>query len=158
MIGVALPEKGSVVSHNNSPVDLSKARRQTVDGREYVSLRSLAPELQLRLERAALRFSRRMHVVVVEPGLAHSHDFRRGEQRADSPPRVIRPAARFVGMHACRRRASGRAMGEGDRALAAGQRLTDHHDVGDSHGSCVGEHGVAVGVERGIAQMTMGVY
>jgi len=58
-------------------------------------------------------------------------------------------------MDARRRRTPGRAAGERERALAAGQRLTDHHDVGDSRRLCGGEHGVAIGIERGIAEVTM---
>jgi hypothetical protein len=60
-------------------------------------------------------------------------------------------------MDACGRRPSGGAAGERDRALAAGQRLPDHHDVADSHGFRVREHGIAIGVERGIAEVAVGV-
>jgi hypothetical protein len=98
-----------------------------------------------------------VHVVVVEPRLTHGDGFRRGEQIADALPGVLGPATRFVGMHSCRCRASVGAPGERDRTLTAGQRLTDHHHVADSRRLRVGEHGVAIGVERGIAEVAVRV-
>jgi hypothetical protein len=98
-----------------------------------------------------------MHVVVVEPGFAHGDDFRGGEQLQDTPSGVVRPMAGFVWVHTNRRGPSRGAARERHRALAAGQRLSDHHDVGDSRGFRVGQHGVAVDIERGIAEVAVRV-
>jgi hypothetical protein len=52
---------------------------------------------------------------------------------------------------------SGRSARERGCALTAGQRLADHEDVRDPRASGAGEDGVAIGVERGIAEMTVRV-
>jgi len=56
-----------------------------------------------------------------------------------------------------RGRESCRGARERRRALTAGQRLADHEDVRDARAPGAGEDGVAIGVERGIAEVTVRV-
>ena len=98
-----------------------------------------------------------MHVVVIEPGLTNRDRVARRQQIADPLRGVVRPGVCFVRMDSGGRRKPRRTAGERQCALAAGDGLADHHDVPDARSFGAGQHGVAIGVERGIAEVTVRV-
>jgi len=120
-------------------------------------LPDLGRECELGVKSAPLCRTRGMVVVVVEPGFAEGNDGRQREQHLQALRGLGGPVFRFVGMHTCRRRESGPARGQRGRAFRVGDGRPDHHHMPHTGCSSAREHRVAVGVERRIAEMAVGV-
>ena len=117
-------------------------------------------ERELRGERAALELARRVVVVIVEAALAD-----RDRAPSDSSCANRRGIADGIERRRVVRVDAGREVHEARDATAeivprprgGGERLTDGDDRGGARRAGAGDHSVAIGVERGIGEVSVRV-
>ncbi len=133
-----------------------RVRVAAVDHERQPGAAGLADEAA---EMALLHLGRRMLVVVVEPGLPDRDDLRMRPQAAELVPGVVGDVARVVGMDRDRGEDVGIGVGDRDRRVVARERPAgaDRDHAADAGGAGAGDHRVAVGRERRLVEVAMGV-